>query len=112
MRGVIEIERGKTLIRYTDRSWSQAEEIIMWWEPVRITRSPYRPAFPQAGDEVECRGDEWHGPGYSLCVPGKTQAIKVERRPVPPPKVKKGTEIRWHEGAWQKLSARKGWVPA
>lgn len=39
----------------------------------------------------------------------QTQALAVESAPVPRPKVRKTTELRWYYGRWQKLG-RKGYV--
>lgn len=41
----------------------------------------------------------------------QTKAIHVESRPVPRPKVRRGTEIRWRYGKWEKC-LRNGWVSA
>jgi len=41
---------------------------------------------------------------------GSTKAISVEVTDAPRPKAK--TEIRWHNGAWQKYLKTRGWVAA
>lgn len=41
---------------------------------------------------------------------GQAEAAFVEEHPVPPPTVRKGVEVRWHEGKWQKYLKAKGWV--
>jgi hypothetical protein len=41
---------------------------------------------------------------------GQTQSIVCEESAVPAPKVRRGTETRWHNSQWQKLT-RKGWSP-
>lgn len=49
---------------------------------------------------------------YERCtiyVRNDAEPVKVEHFEVPPPKVRKGTEVRWHEGEWQKR-LKKGWV--
>lgn len=43
---------------------------------------------------------------------GQTQAISVETTDAAPPKVRKGIEIRWQDGRWQKYSKKDGWVAA
>ena len=43
---------------------------------------------------------------------GKTQAIKQEQVPVPPPKVRAGIETRYRRGQWEKYLKSKGWVAA
>lgn len=111
MRGTIDIDGKDILIRYADCLRSEPTEVVMWWKPTDIRRNPYRPGFPQQGDEVDGAGDWWTGPGYSLRLAGNTVAVRSERHPVPCPKVRKGTETRWRDGAWEKLMA-KGWVRA
>lgn len=37
--------------------------------------------------------------------------VKTEVVEAPRPKVRRGVELRWHEGRWQKL-LKRGWVPA
>ena len=49
----------------------------------------------------------WHLPEG-----GQTKALVVESAPVPPPKVRKTTKLRWYDGRWQKYSQRSGWVNA
>ena len=52
--------------------------------------------------------------GHALTVRlidgGKTQAIKQEQVPVPPPKVRAGIETRYRRGQWEKYLKSKGWV--
>lgn len=50
----------------------------------------------------------------SLPQDGDTQAAFVEERPIAPPKVRKGTELRWNGPycRWDKYSKREGWIPA
>ena len=35
-----------------------------------------------------------------------------ERVPIPPPKVRKGIEVRYHNSRWEKCTKREGWIPA
>jgi hypothetical protein len=41
---------------------------------------------------------------------GSTQPIKTERREYPRPRTR--VEVRYKDGQWEKLLARKGWIPA
>jgi len=43
---------------------------------------------------------------------GKTTPTKGESEPVPPPRVRRGIELRWYRGRWEKLLKREGWVTA
>ena len=43
---------------------------------------------------------------------GSTPAISVEVKPAPRPRVRKGTELRWQAGHWEKHTKSHGWVAA
>jgi hypothetical protein len=44
---------------------------------------------------------------------GQTKFIKTDIIPVPLPKgIRKTTQVRWYDGAWQKYSQTKGWISA
>lgn len=49
---------------------------------------------------------------FALCDGGRTQAVRVESEPVPPPKVRAGIEVRWRDGCWWKYLKARGWVRA
>ena len=49
---------------------------------------------------------------FRLAQGGSTKSAVEETEPVPAPKVRKGTETRWHGGRWEKYSKREGWVIA
>lgn len=46
-----------------------------------------------------------------LTIRGDVEPVKVEHAGAPRPKVRKGIEVRWRDGHWQKL-LKRGWVPA
>lgn len=43
--------------------------------------------------------------------PGSSQA-KTEREPIPQPKVRKGVEVRYYNGRWEKYTKKEGWQAA
>lgn len=43
---------------------------------------------------------------------GRTQATLVEHEEVPVPKVRKGIQLRWNRGRWEKYLKRGGWTTA
>jgi hypothetical protein len=45
-----------------------------------------------------------------IVIPGNRKPDESTTREVPPPKVRKGTEIRWQFGKWEKLLKTRGWV--
>lgn len=55
------------------------------------------------------------GCGYwitlNLVNGGQTKSIRMDKLPIPAPKVRKGTETRYRNGQWEKYTA-KGWKVA
>jgi hypothetical protein len=45
----------------------------------------------------------------TIIIRNNAEPVKVEHFDVPPPKVRKGVEVRWHQGEWQKR-LKRGWV--
>lgn len=96
--------------------------VIRWWPVGRFRCDPYRPVVDLASlhnKEVKSAGgslssgyfrEPESGYGFWLIQEGQTEAVKVEERPIEPPKTKLPT--RWAQGRWQKLHARRGWVDA
>ncbi len=119
MQGTLAEIDGKLCVRYATTYENEPTRQIMYWACERAVRNPYNANAPTAGDHARYNGNgSWdtsrEGSGSTGSVStgaGDRQAFKVEREPVPCPKVRKGLETRWYQGAWQKLMA-KGWVPA
>jgi hypothetical protein len=62
---------------------------------------------PQAG--VSWLFSDEHGIRYRLAEDGATKATWTEQEPIPEPMQRgKQLPLRWHRGAWQKLTS-KGW---
>lgn len=61
--------------------------------------------------EVRMSDAPWATPWRLGYLPGNRPADLVERTPVPPPRVRKGIEVRWWNGAWEKR-LRGGWKAA
>lgn len=88
-----------------------------YWRVVSTTGNPWHGSRPAAGDRCRYNGHEvW---STSREEGGSTGSVRqkegaadyIEREPVPAPKVRRGVELRWREGRWQKL-LKKGWVAA
>lgn len=110
--------RGELCVVEEDPSYNEPTMMILYW-PTGIQASDFRYSY---GDELMGNLVQSAGTGgaYSIIgVPrlqvhlvhgGKTKAIHVETRKIPPPKVRKGTELRYKEGGWQKYLKTRGWV--
>jgi hypothetical protein len=57
-------------------------------------------------------GADWRTEHLPAAFHSRTKCDWLEEVPVPCPKVKAGTETRWHAGRWQKYLKTKGWVTA
>lgn len=99
-------------VKYVTTYSDEPTQQTLWWKIDHVERLPRAlTCHPTIGDVVT-RGNTgtWGGPGYRAYVLGSIEAIKVERTPVPCPKVGK-KPTRWNDGRWEKRLAR-GWVPA
>lgn len=114
----------KLFVRFESIADSTPERVVGYW-PVSEDRSIG--AWQLEGCIVEDRAyqgvfsikpgvegqDFWRLKQFKavLVHNGRTEAERIERTPIPAPKVKRGIEIRWYEGRWQKL-LKRGWVDA
>ena|SRR3990167_693438 len=48
----------------------------------------------------------------ALAEYGNTRALAIETEPIPAPKVRKGLEVRYRDGRWQKYLKSEGWIAA
>jgi hypothetical protein len=111
------VKRGDDVfVASTERQYFNPVEYTVLWRVTRVARSPYRPGFPADGDVLQdvgssCGVANYHGDGYSVHFPSTQKACESSERPIPPPKVRAGIEVRYTSGRWEKL-LRKGWVAA
>jgi hypothetical protein len=122
LRGTMVRLDGKLVIRYETANWSEPTRVIMYY-PLSEDRSSGAPWRLEGRAVVSTGYGEWRGapedPDFwqlrnatAVALNGdKTEAVKVEREPIPCPKVRAGIQTRWHEGRWEKLM-KKGWVAA
>lgn len=92
--------------------------IVSWYQITQCSERHARDGFcGELGSELDyyC-GGEYRMRGarsskhYRLLEGGKTMSLAQERRSIPCPKMRKGTETRYYCGSWQKFLAREGWV--
>lgn len=95
-----------------------------WWYPTGIRATSYNREFVGASLEHDRGGvyqmvSDPEGNRYdyfrrphpvALEYLGKTTPTFVEKIDIPPPKVRKGTKLRWNRGHWEKYLKTKGWV--
>jgi hypothetical protein len=69
----------------------------------RVSRYPFDPVYARTLNPDGSIPDH----------PGSAVAAFTEETPIPAPRVRKGTPVRWSfDGFWEKYSARQGWIPA
>lgn len=116
------LENGRILIRETMAKQDEPEYIVWYW-PTRFGRHDlerWDGSEPYKAEDVQV----WnHGTSYNIKFPGlsvwtdsgilgNTKAVRVETAPIPRPKVRKGIEVRFTRGRWEKYLKTKGWVAA
>lgn len=89
-----------------------------WWKVYEVRGDAWNAYRPEVGDTLRSQHDGWWHASRegvyttgSVCFPQGLPATHIDEVDVPCPKVRKGIETRWYQGAWQKNSA-KGWVLA
>ena len=92
-----------------------------WWKVHQVAGNAWNAYRPEVGDTLrKSQGqNEWNASREgvasstgSIWFPAGLPATHIEEIDVPCPKVCKGIETRWYQGAWQKYSKSKGWIPA
>jgi hypothetical protein len=70
--------------------------------------------YSSMGKYAVLTGRPMYGTPRYIALPqlGQTQCTKQEVIPIPAPKVRKGIEVRWYNGKWQKYLKSSGWVAA
>jgi hypothetical protein len=118
--GVLRERNGALFVLYETTLDSEPKIFYRWWRVQRTTADHYGYARPSDGDSVRYAGSgHWHatekatgrGCGSVYTGDGSTQAEHVEEVSAPAPKVRRGVEVRWASGRWEKL-LKRGWVPA
>lgn len=117
MTGTIRIVGDVIFVEYATDMYLEPRRTRMRWRVQRIVKDPYRPRHPEDGQTVTDSGlaggcANWRGEGYSVHFPGDQIAEWSETTEIPPPKVREGTETRYHQGGWQKYNKRRGWINA
>lgn len=91
-------------VKYVTTFSDEPTQQTVWWKITRVEQIPGAiAAFPKVKDIVtRLDGNpRWVGPGYRVHIDNASEAFKVERVPVPCPKVGK-KPTRWNDGRWEK----------
>ena len=114
---------GTLCVRDEYNQYSEPKKQVLYWPVNReASRNAALTVFPEIETGAELHGRDgcysfYRGMGsYSPTIRlengGATKAIKVETLDVPPPKVRKGIEVRYRNGVWEKYLKTQGWVIA
>lgn len=86
------------------------------WKILSARSAGYGAAAPLTdGMSFEYRAPIWThyaGSGNYWHVQTEEQGDPLPDQPIPQPKVRKGIEVRYHAGRWEKYSQREGWIRA
>lgn len=115
-------DKHRVFVQLHDTHYS--EPIQEWiYYPVSLDERSFNAYGLESGEPCEPRGNGRYrlpnhrsGNGDYLHVElvdrGATLPTHVAKANVEPPKVRRGIELRWLHGRWEKLLKSKGWVPA
>ena len=119
----IKLPNGNLAIEYLSSDFNNPQLIRRVWEmPLGLCKSEgyCRHAIDDAIgktaklDQGKVSVYLGNGDYITCCLPfaGATPAIIVEITEAPKPKVRSNVQTRWHHGAWQKYTAKSGWIAA
>lgn len=117
---LIELPQGKIGFECRSSDWAKPKIIVHVWEVagykwrgcyINIKDAIGKPATLQDG-RVSCYVGNGSYIEGTLEHGGQTKAISVETLDAERPKVRRGVEIRWRDGCWEKYLKRDGWVRA
>lgn len=117
--------RGELWVRETYNHHEEPLKVSLYWKIIRAAGSSWNAMRPDEGDIATydrsggwttrrpdgAQYDAGRSSGHVWTGDGSEKAQVVEKEPLPPPKVRRGVEVRYRDGGWQKL-LKKGWVPA
>lgn len=113
LTGTIDKIGNDFFVKYVTTFSDEPTQQTVWWKIDRVEQRSGALACHPRIEDIVTRLDGnayWTGPGYRAHIDNVAEAFKVERVPVPCPKVGK-KPTRWNDGRWEKLLAR-GWVSA
>ena len=116
MKNTLDFKDNLLCIRHEDVGYDIPETIVLWWPIGRLPRADYDHLLGQ--EAIDNRDGIFRvqigscgSQRFMLENGGQTQAIAVERTPLPCPKVRKGIETRYRSGRWEK-QLKTGWTSA
>ena len=114
------VKDGFLCIRYTDGYSNEPKRVILYWPVCRYDADCHahlidKEAFDANNGSFSVRNGSSPYSGWTtlpLREGGTTKPIAVEHERIEPPKVRKGIEIRYRSGRWEKYLKSQGWVMA
>jgi len=111
MTGTIDLVDGVPHVKYVTTDWTEPIRVTLWWPlPAATGRVEQGAACWSDGSGWLVSAPIWGSLRFGMPNGGQTEAVRRTEEPVPPPRTR--CETRWHNGRWEKLLARKGWVAA
>ena len=114
----LDYKNGWLCIRYTIPAYDKPEMLVTWWPICRASMT-------EAAEWIGLEAHDFGSGTYAVRVPGtgfdrkfylmnggSTTPIANSADPFPAPKVRKGIQLRYNYGRWQKYLKSEGWVTA
>jgi hypothetical protein len=110
---------GWLTIREEENLSNEPIKQITWWPIAKDTKTSL-----EAMDLLDKEATYTSGGTYSIRIAayqyrrailtdaGSTRPLAMEHQPIEAPKVRKGIEVRYRNGQWQKYLKSQGWVTA
>ena len=119
MKAIVKKIGSDFFVEYSAPSAIDPTMIISRWKIVEASTSGNRAFAPELAEGLEVTyilnsisGWQAYQQGGWLQIRTLEKSEAPELRPIPCPRVRKGTETRWANCQWEKYSRQKGWIPA
>ena len=117
LAGIVRHRGNEWFVENVASAFSAPVHVTTAW---RVTGARRRAMYGPAPELVEGLAVTYPtgGPAWQAHEHGNYLVLETEERgtqtemPYPCPRVRRGTETRYHNGAWQKYSQRAGWIAA
>lgn len=80
-------------------------------DPDRVKEGPATVSRFPGGSVVDVPAAAGIHPFIKVPLDGQAQAARIDERPIPCPKVRRGRETRYVSGRWEAYSKQRGWEP-
>jgi len=109
--------KGELCVIDEDSLSSEPKMLVLYW-PTGIRAADFQASYGSDMMGRQVRSGRFGGSyiidgtrlQVNLTDGGQTRPIHSKKVPIPAPKVRKGVEVRYYDGRWEKYLKTKGWV--